>query len=128
MNEIKKSLFSRVYENIVERRERLLSGKINCIPIGYPRFEKDVVIEQGRSFLMTANSKVGKSQITDDIFLFNTVRQVIDNNLDIRLKIYYFSLEMTAEQKMLSAFSNILYIKEGLRIAPKLLYLFAIHC
>ena len=39
--------------------------------------------------------------------------------LDIRLKIFYFTLEMTAEQKMLSAFSNILYIKEGVRIAPK---------
>lgn len=59
MIEEKKSLFSRVYENIVNRRERLLSGKINCIPWGLPRFEEDHPgIEQGKNILFTANSKV----------------------------------------------------------------------
>jgi len=60
-----------------------------------------------------------KTQIADWIFLYNTIQQVIDNNLNIRLKIFYFTLEMSKEQKMLSAFSNILYAKEGIRIAPK---------
>ena len=60
-----------------------------------------------------------KTQITDWLFLYNTIQQVIDQDLNIRLKIFYFSLEMSKEQKMLSAFSNILYIKEGIRIAPK---------
>jgi hypothetical protein len=59
-----------------------------------------------------------KTQITDFLFLFNTVKQVIDNNLSIDLKIFYFTLEMSKEEKMLSAFSNILYEKEGLRINP----------
>lgn len=52
------------------------------------------------------------------MFLYNTIQQVIDNNLDIKLKIFYFSLEMSKEEKMLSAFSNILYIKEGIRLSP----------
>lgn len=60
-----------------------------------------------------------KSQITDWLFLFNPIKQIIDNDLNIKLKIFYFSLEMTAKEKMLSAFSNILYIKEGIRISPK---------
>jgi hypothetical protein len=51
--------------------------------------------------------------------LYNTIQQIIDNKLDIRLKIFYFTLEMSKEEKMLSAFANILYIKEGLRISPK---------
>lgn len=51
--------------------------------------------------------------------MYNTIQQVIDNNLNIRLKIFYFTLEMSKEEKMLSAFSNILYVKEGVRIAPK---------
>ena len=127
MNGIKKddekegvNLFQRVYDGLKLRRERILSGKINSIPLGFPRFENELPgIEQGKSFLVSANSKVGKSQIADWIFLYNTIQQVVDNNLDIRLKIFYFTLEMTAEQKMLSAFSNILYLKEGLRIAPK---------
>ena len=50
--------------------------------------------------------------------MYNTIQQVVDNNLNIRLKIFYFSLEMTKEEKMLSAFANILYIKEGIRLSP----------
>lgn len=60
-----------------------------------------------------------KTQITDWLFVYNTIRQIIDENLNIRLKIFYFTLEMSKEEKMLSAFSNILYVKEGIRIEPK---------
>lgn len=57
----KKSLYNRVYDTIVQKRERILSGKINCIPWGLPRFEKENPgIEQGKYYLFTANSKVGK--------------------------------------------------------------------
>lgn len=55
------SLFKRVYDRIEERRERILSGKINSIPWGLPRFENDLPgIEQGKYYLITANSKVGR--------------------------------------------------------------------
>lgn len=60
-----------------------------------------------------------KTQITDWLFVYNTIRQVIDDDLNIRLKIFYFTLEMSKDEKMLSAFSNIIYVKEGVRIAPK---------
>jgi len=60
-----------------------------------------------------------KTQIADWLFLYNTIQQVIDKDLNIKLKIFYFSLEMSKEEKMLAAFSNILYVKEGIRIAPK---------
>ena len=119
MNE-QKSLYSRVIKNIEDRRNRILSGKINCIPWGLPRFENESPgIEQGTYYNITANTKVGKTQIADHLFLYNPIQQVIDNNLNVKLKIFYFTLEMSKEQKMLSAFSNILYVKEGIRIAPK---------
>ncbi len=120
MENEKQSLFNRTFKTIVNKRQRLLDGKINCIPVGFPRFENEFPgLEQGKSILFTANSKVGKTQIADWVVLYNTIQQVIDFKIDVRLKIFYFTLEMTSEQKMLSAFSNILYIKEGLRIAPK---------
>ena len=59
-----------------------------------------------------------KTQIADWLFLYNTIQQVIDKSLNIRLKIFYFTLEMSKEEKMLSAFSNIIYVKEGVRIPP----------
>ena len=55
------SLYKRVYENLIERRERLLSGMVNCIPWKLPRFENELPgIEQGKYYLITANSKVGR--------------------------------------------------------------------
>lgn len=50
--------------------------------------------------------------------MYNAIQQVIDNDLNVRLKIFYFTLEMTAEEKMLSAFSNLLYLKEKVRVSP----------
>lgn len=55
------NLYNRVYDDLIERRERILSGKINCIPWGLPRFENKLPgIERGKYYLNTANSKVGK--------------------------------------------------------------------
>lgn len=55
------SLFNRVYDNIVDRKQRILDGKINCIPWNLPRFENDLPgIEQKKYYLITANSKVGR--------------------------------------------------------------------
>ncbi len=56
MNEERKdSLYKRVIKNIHERRERILSGKINCIPWGLPKFEEELPgIERGKYYLITA--------------------------------------------------------------------------
>jgi len=119
MNE-KGELFSRTFKRIEDKRQRILDGKINCIPWGLKRFEDESPgIEQKKIYLITAATKVGKTQITDWLFLYNVVQQVIDNNLDIRIKIFYFTLEMSKEEKMLSCFSNILYMKEKIIISPK---------
>ena len=115
----KDKLYERVLSTIEQRRQRLLDGKINCIPWGLPRFEKVIPgIEQGKYYLLTANSKVGKTQIADYLFMLNPLIQILDSNLNVRVKIFYFSLEMTKEEKMLSLFSHILYIKEGVRLSP----------
>jgi len=55
------NLYNRVYNDLLERRERILSGKINCIPWGLPRFEDKLPgIEKGTYYLLSANSKIGK--------------------------------------------------------------------
>ena len=53
------SLFDRVFSDIESRRERILSGKVNCIPWGLPRFEEfNPGIEKAKFYLPTASSKV----------------------------------------------------------------------
>lgn len=60
-NKIDLSLYDRVLNEIKNRRERVLSGKVNCIPWGFPRFEmENPGIEQGRYYICTANQKVGR--------------------------------------------------------------------
>ena len=55
------NLFDRTFDYIKNRRERILSGKINCITWGLPRFEHESPgIEQGTYYLNTANTKEGK--------------------------------------------------------------------
>lgn len=57
---VRTKLFDRVYQKILDRRERILNGKINCIPWGLPRFEEESPgIEKGKFYLISANSKVG---------------------------------------------------------------------
>lgn len=57
MTEKKQKIYDRVLQHIVERRNRLLDGKINCIPWGLPRFELDNPgIEKGKYYLLSANS------------------------------------------------------------------------
>jgi len=57
----KNSLYDRVFDTLVERRNRIVSGRINCIPWGLPRFEEENPgIEKGKYYLLSANSKVGK--------------------------------------------------------------------
>lgn len=59
---MKNELYERVYDEIINKRERILSGKVNCIPWGLSRFEEDIPgIEQKKYYLITANSKVGRS-------------------------------------------------------------------
>jgi replicative DNA helicase len=76
-------------------------------------------VDKDHLFLLSDFTIVHNTQICDFLVLFNPIKKIIDEGLDIRLKIFYFTLEMTAQQKMLAAFSHILYVKEGLRIAPK---------
>ena len=56
---VEKSLFLRTLDTIKNKRERLLAGKVNCIPWNLPRFETQCPgIEKGKYYLCTANSKV----------------------------------------------------------------------
>ena len=104
-------LFNRVYEGLVNRRERVLTGKINCIPFGLPRFERELPgIERERYYLISANQKVGKTKVTNFLFLFNPVFYAYNNKDKIKLKIFYFSLEISTEELYQEFICHLLYV------------------
>ena len=53
------SAFEQIYQTLLDRRERVLTGKFNCLPFPFPRFRNYFPgFEQGRYVLLTANQKV----------------------------------------------------------------------
>lgn len=115
-------LFNRVYDNLIDRRNRILEGKINCIPFGLPRFEEQLPgVEKRTYYQITASTKIGKTQITDFLFMYKTLLYAYENQSQIRLKIFYFSLEMSKEQKYQQMLCFILFVfsKGKIRIDSK---------
>ena len=111
------SIIDRVFETLNNRRERILSGKVNAIPWGLPRFEEyNPGIEKSKYYIITASSKVGKTQITDFLFVYNSYKQIVLNSLPIKLVVKYFSLEMSKEEKVTQFLSNLLFIKSDMKI------------
>lgn len=116
------STVTRAIQKLKERRERALNGLYNSIPFPFPRFRRFFPgIEKGRYYLVTANQKVGKSKFSDTIFVYEPFFQMMRNPEKLRIKIIYFTLEMSKEEKMYEFFSHLLYrlSKGTIRIAPK---------
>lgn len=115
------SIARRVLEELKNQRQRRLEGKFNAIPFNLPRFSTVLPgIEQGRYYIVTASSKCGKSQLTDYLFVYNPVEWYLKHGTQsgVKLKIFYFTLEMTKEEKIRQLMSYYLYKKNGTLISP----------
>ena len=92
------SLIQRVLHNAEERRQRILSGKVNCIPSPFNSFRYDFPgVEQGTYYLVSGSAKASKSKIANYLFLFNTVLYAYEHPKLVRLKVFYALLEEKAE-------------------------------
>ena len=102
-----------------ERRERAINGEINCIPLPFRRFKNELPgIEQGIYYLISGLSKSSKTQITNFLFLYNSIIYAYNHPEKLRVKIFYFPLEETPEAITLRFLSYLLYEKFGIRISP----------
>lgn len=108
-------IYERVIQDIKNRRERILRGDINCIPVDLPRFKKFFPgVERGKYYIVTANQKIGKTQQGDWMFMYSPLLYAFRNKDKLALKIIYFTLEMSVEEKMAQAMCFLLYvISEG---------------
>lgn len=92
------SLIERVLENAKERREKILSGKVNCIPSPFKTFRYDFPgVELGTYYLVSGGAKSSKSKITNFLFLFNSILYAYHHPELVRLKVFYALLEEKAE-------------------------------
>lgn len=108
------SLIQRVLLNLKERREKVLSGGINCIPSPFKSFRRDFPgIEQGKYYIVSGASKAGKTQIASYLFLYTPVLYAYNNPDKLRLQIFYFPLEETPEKITMRFMCYLLYTLSG---------------
>ena len=115
------TLFDRSFEQIKKSAERVKSGKLNCIPLPFIRTRRFYAgTERGTYFITTASSGIGKSKFAKFISVTEPYKFVKENpDCGIKLRIFWFCLEESRENFMLSLVSNHLYEEYGIRLSVK---------
>lgn len=112
-------IFDRALEKLKSRRNRVLNGQINCIPLTFPRLRTWLPgIEKRRYTVCTANQKVGKSKLCDYMYVYEPFFYMINHPEQLRFKVLYFTLEMGKEEKFYEFLCHLLYRLDGIRIDP----------
>lgn len=112
-------MFKETLERIELSKQRVESGLLNCIPSPFERYsEYWPGIERAKYYGVTASPKVGKTQITDFLFMYHPIQYIIKNQTNIDIEILYYSIEMSKYQKSLQAISYFLYDTFGIGISP----------
>lgn len=111
------TLIQRVLSNAKERREKILSGKVNCIPSPFKTFRYDFPgVELGTYYLISGGAKSSKSKITNFLFLFNSILYAYNHPELVRLKVFYALLEEKAENITGKFICYLLYILSDRKI------------
>lgn len=113
-------VFNRVIKDLEKNKVNREAGKDIVIPVPHERFAGLFPgIEQSTYYIVSGNQKSGKTQVADDLFLYNPIEFIKNNNTNIDVKIFYFSLEMSKEAKIRQAICRRLYIKKGIKLSPR---------
>ena len=109
-----------VIENLIDRRQNVLLGGVNCIPLPFERFRQEIPgIEQGQYIVLTANQKVGKSNLANFIYLFHALDYAYANSDKCSVHIIYFALEEALQKVIERYMCYLLYKLDGIRLAPQ---------
>lgn len=108
-----------VIDNLIKRRENVLNGGVNCIPLPFPRFRSEIPgIEQGQYVVISAVQKTGKTQYADYVYVFHALDYAFENKDKCSVHIIYFSLEEAVQKVIERYMSYLLYKLDGIRIPP----------
>lgn len=115
------SIFKRVYSTIKGNKETVEAGGFVAIPWTLPRLAQVLPgVMRAKLIIVTANSKVGKTQLADFLYLHQPYEFYLKNpNANIKPRIFYFSLEMSKEQKVMSVISYKLLNDYGISKSPE---------
>lgn len=99
-----------IFDRALEKIKDNMHNNHNCIPWNLQRFEGVVPgIMQKKFFLVTANTGIGKTQFTDAFFMYRPIDFVLNSQTDIKIKIFYYSLEIDKESKIIQGIARKIY-------------------
>lgn len=111
---------SKLFDTALETIKNNLTRQYNCIPFTFDRFSNYLPgIQQQKYTIISAASGVGKSQITDFMYVMTPYNFIKENETDIKVKIFYYSLEEDKQSKILKWMSARLYSKYGIIISTE---------
>ena len=109
-----------VIDDLIERRDNVLSGGINCIPLPFDRFRSEIPgIEQEQYIVVTAGTKCGKSQFSSFVFIYHVLDYAFEHQDQCSVHIIYFALEVSVMRIKQRYISHLLYRLYGMRLSPK---------
>lgn len=109
--------FDRAISFLKERRQRIVEGKINCIPSPFKRYSVWFPgWEKARYSIITASQKIGKSKLADYMCVYHPLFYAKKNPDKLKFKVLYFTLEMSKDEKRFEFMCHLLYRLDGIRI------------
>nr|DAG83947.1 MAG TPA: Helicase ATPase REPLICATION [Caudoviricetes sp.] len=109
--------FDAAIDFIKERRQRILEGKINCIPSPFKRYSTWFPgIEKARYIIISASQKVGKSKLADFLCIYSPLFYNMEHEDQLKFRVLYFTLEMSKEEKYYDFLCHLLFKLDKIRI------------
>lgn len=106
-----------IYNEILNLVEKGKSGGNEGIPMGLPRFSEIIPnIQRARYHLVVGESGSGKSAFVDTAYVFNPLEWYVKHKeeTDIKLKIFYYSFEISKQRLLTKQISRKLFIDYNL--------------
>lgn len=112
------STFSEIISEIKDRRLRAVNKLSNCLRLPFTRFREVFPgFEKKKYIVITANQKVGKSKLTDFLFVYTLLMESMEDP-SLKVKVIYFTLEMSPKEKYNEFLCFLLFKLDNIRISP----------
>ena len=109
-----------VLANLHKRRDNINKGGINCIPfVGLNTFNKYLPgVEQEQFVVITASTKIGKTQISTYLYIYNVLEYCFTHQDQCSCHIIYIPLEESTSRITERYMSHLLWQLDGRTCAP----------
>ena len=108
-----------VIANLQKRKDNISGGGINCIPFPFDTLRKYLPgVEQEQLVIVTASTKIGKTQITSYLYLYTVLEYCFTHPQQCSCHIIYVPLEESVARITERYMSHLLWQLDGMRVSP----------